>query len=128
MKPLTNPKHKLIAAGLALLAVPLLATQTASAASVARLLLGLAAIAGLGWWYFRGPRREKFSLPPRLNVIQRVGLSQRTGLALVEVDGRALLVVHGEGFARVQRLSRATSRRAATTRTAPQLVSTGVLS
>ena len=106
MKPL-SPKHKLIAAAVALAALPLVAaSQGLSAAGAARIVLGLVAAAGIGWWFLRNRAvaGAKFRLPPRLNVVQRVGLSQRTGLALVEVDGQALLVVHGDGFARIQRV------------------------
>src|SRR5258708_32834913 len=36
-----------------------------------------------------------------MKIVSRVGLSQRAALALVEVDGRSFLIVHGEGYARV---------------------------
>ena len=46
---------------------------------------------------------SKFKAAPRLHVVQRVGLSQtNTELALIEVDGKPYLVVHGDGFAQMQ--------------------------
>lgn len=102
-----SPRHKLFAAaGLALLAPLVAATQGASASTVARVVLGLAAVAGVAVWFVkaRGGLQlgSKFKSTPRLAVVQRVGLSQRTGLALVEVDGKPYLVVHGDGFARIR--------------------------
>ena len=79
----------------------------AGAAAAARVALGLGAIGGLAGWYVRGARRAgTFGLPPRLVVVSRAGLSARAGLALVEADGEAYLVVHGEGFARIHRTRR----------------------
>jgi flagellar protein FliO/FliZ len=100
-----SPKQKLIGAALLALTAPLIAAmQGASAASAARLLLGLAAVGGLVAWFIRargGLSGSKFKDAPRLNVVQRVGLSQRTGVALIEVDGKPYLVVHGDGFAKI---------------------------
>jgi flagellar protein FliO/FliZ len=87
------------------LLVPLFASlQGASAATLARVVLGLAALGGLSAWFIRarGGSPSKFKTAPRLNVVQRVGISQRTGLALIEVDGKPYLVVHGDGFARIR--------------------------
>lgn len=99
------------AAGLALMAPLVAAMQGASASNVARVVLGLAAVAGIAVWFIkaRGGLQlgSKFKSAPRLNVVQRVGLSQRTGLALVEVDGKPYLVVHGDGFARIRPARRA---------------------
>jgi flagellar protein FliO/FliZ len=99
------------AAGLALTAPLVAAMQGASASNVARVVLGLAAVAGIALWFIkaRGGLQlgSKFKSAPRLNVVQRVGLSQRTGLALVEVDGKPYLVVHGDGFARIRPARRA---------------------
>lgn len=99
-----SPRQKLAAAALCLLAVPVVAAaQGASAAGAARVVLGLTALAGLALWCTR--RRgvaSKFKAAPRLQVVQRAGLSQRNGVALIEVDGRSYLVVHGDGFARLQ--------------------------
>lgn len=104
-----TPRHKLIAAAVALCSLPLFASlQGASTSSIARVLLGLAAVAGIAFWFIkaRGAGLSKFKAAPRLQVVQRVGLSQRTGVALVEVDGRPWLIVHGDGFARMRAVSR----------------------
>lgn len=100
-----TPRHKLFAAVALTALIPLFASlQGASASTIARVLLGLAALAGLGFWFWRarGGLPSTFKSAPRLKVIQRVGLSQRNGLALVEVDGKPYLVVHGDGFARLR--------------------------
>jgi flagellar protein FliO/FliZ len=91
-----------------------------SGVSLARAGLGAAAVAALGLWLRRardGGRRSAFAATTRLRVVQRVGLSPRTGLALVEVDGRPYLVVHGDGFARL----RLTRRRVALAPAPPRL-------
>ncbi|MFT3706670.1 MAG: flagellar biosynthetic protein FliO [Archangium sp.] len=107
-----TPRQKLVGASVLALTLPLAATlQGASAAMIARVVLGLAAVAGLAFWFIRargGFSLSKFKAAPRLNVVQRVGLSQRTGLALVEVDGKPYLVVHGDGFARIRPARRPT--------------------
>ncbi len=100
-----TPRHKLFAAVALTALVPLIASlQGAYASVIARVLLGLVAIAGIAFWFIRarGGLPSKFKKAPRLQVIQRVGLSQRNGLALVEVDGKPYLVVHGDGFARMR--------------------------
>lgn len=105
-----SPRHKLIGASILALTLPLIAsTQGPSATTMARAALAVAALAGLGLWFWRarGPLGSKFKSAPRLQVVQRVGLSARTGLALVEVDGRPYLVVHGDGFARMRPARRA---------------------
>lgn len=100
-----TPRTKLTVACAALTALVLLGglQSGVSAASLARLLLGLSAIAALVLWYRKargaGP---SFKDTPRLAVVQRAGLSPRAGVALVEVDGRPFLIVHGDGFARVR--------------------------
>lgn len=100
-----SPRHKLIGAALLALIAPLIAAaQGASPATAARVLLGLAAAGGLAAWFLHargGFGDSKFKAAPRLNVVQRVGLSQRTGVALIEVDGKPYLVVHGDGFAKI---------------------------
>lgn len=103
-----SPRQKLAAAALCLLAVPVIAAaQGASAAGAARVVLGLAALGGLVAWYLRGHAGAAgFKAAPRLQVIQRAGLSQRNGVALIEVDGRPYVVVHGDGFAKVQPVRR----------------------
>lgn len=96
------PRTKLIAAAVALAVLVTLATfHGLSPAALARALLAVAAVAGLGGWWLRAQRPKKFQLAPRLSVVTRAGLSQRTGLALVEVDGRAFLIVHGDGYAEI---------------------------
>lgn len=97
-----SPRSKLIVAAAALvLLLVLVAAQGLSTTAAARALLTLAALGGLGWWWFRGVKPKKFQLAPRLSVVSRAGLSQRTGLALIEVDGRSFLVVHGDGYAEI---------------------------
>ena len=109
MNPLTpektmTPRTKLIAAALALAALLAMATfRGVSATAAARAVLAVAALAGIGAWWLRTQKaaKKKFQLAPRLSVVSRAGLSQRTGLALVEVDGRSFLVVHGDGYAEI---------------------------
>ena len=100
-----SPRNKLIGAALLALTAPLIAaTQGASPATAARILLGLAAVGGIVAWFVHargGLTTPKFKTAPRLNVVQRAGLSQRPGLALIEVDGTPYLVVHGDGFAKI---------------------------
>ena len=104
MNLLSSPKNKLLAASLALAALLVMASVNGvSATSVARTALAVGALAGIGWWWLRTRRSapKKFQLAPRLSVVSRAGLSQRAGLALVEVDGRSFLVVHGDGYAEI---------------------------
>ena len=96
-------KQKFLAAAVLLAMLPLLALlQSGSGVLAARLASGLLVLAALGWWGLKGKRRA-FELPPRLSIIGRVGLSARSGLALVEVDGVTFLVAHGEGYAQLTR-------------------------
>lgn len=100
-----TPRHKLIAALGLLLLLPIVAAfQGASAATAARLVLALASVGGIAFWFIRarGGVASKFKSAPRLNVIQRVGLAQRTGLTLVEIDGKPFVIVHGDGYARIR--------------------------
>lgn len=103
-----TPSQKVLVACLALVAavVVALATQPSwTLPMAARVLLAALAVASLGGWLWRtGPRGRPAErrAAPRLRVVQRVGLSQRNALALVEVDGRPFLVVHGDGFARIR--------------------------
>ncbi|MGZ3458939.1 MAG: flagellar biosynthetic protein FliO [Archangium sp.] len=114
-----TPRAKLLlAVGLVLGLAALAPLGGASAISVARGLLGAAALAGLGWWLLRRGRAEsRFALSERMRVVSRTGLSQRCGLALVEVDGSRYLVAFGDSFAEIRRAHapvrvRARSRRA----------------
>lgn len=111
-----SPRARLLAAAAMLALLPVVAVaQGLSLSAVARIALALAAAAGIGWWFLRARgRTARFALPPRMAVVTRVGLSQRAGLALVEVDGEAFLIVHGDGYARIRK----TARRGA----APRLV------
>ncbi len=103
IQQLISPRGKVIAAAVALVALVTMATFTgASAPAVARAVLTVGALAGIGWWWVRAAKpARKFQMAPRLSVVSKAGLSQRTGLALVEVDGRAFLVVHGDGYAEI---------------------------
>jgi flagellar biogenesis protein FliO len=98
-----NPKTKILVASAVLLVLGAAASLSGlNAALLARLVLGAVAAAGFAWWYVKGRHSPAAAgEKTRLAVIARTCLSQRTGLALVEVDGRALLVVHGDGFAEV---------------------------
>lgn len=102
------PRQKLIGAALLALAVPVIAAlQGASATNAARAVLAVASLAGLAAWFLKARGPSKFKSAPRLTVIQRVGLAPRTGMALVEVDGRPYLVVHGDGYAKLTPARRA---------------------
>jgi flagellar protein FliO/FliZ len=98
-----SPRRRLLlASGLILVLGALAPLGGLSASGVARWLLGAVALVGLGGWLWR--RRAttpRFSLPERLRVISRTGLSQRCGLALVEADGRGFLVAFGDSFAEI---------------------------
>ncbi len=105
-----TPQFKLIGASVLILSAPLVAAiQGASAPAVARILLALVALGGLAAWFLRA-RRVVNSSPiqsvPRLSLTQRIGLNTSTGVALIEVDGRAYLVVHGQGFAKIRPVPR----------------------
>ncbi len=104
MTALQNPKTKLLLA-LALLGGLLAASaaQGVGGATVARLLLGLSALAALGWWGYRRRGAEPGApTQRRMQVLDRTGLSPRCGLALVAIDGREFLVAYGDGFAEIQ--------------------------
>jgi flagellar biogenesis protein FliO len=105
-----SPRNKLIAAAAMLVLFPVVAMlQGASAATAARLVLGLLALAGVTVWVLRSKGNlslSRFKAAARLSVVQRVGLSARSGVALIEVDGRPYLIVHGDGFARIRPTAR----------------------
>ncbi|WP_224244285.1 flagellar biosynthetic protein FliO [Hyalangium gracile] len=101
---LSPRKRLLIASGLILGLAALAPLGALTASGAARWLLGAVAVAGLGWWLWRrGSAGPRFVLPERLRVVSRAGLSQRCGIALVEVDGRSFLVAFGDSFAEIQR-------------------------
>jgi hypothetical protein len=101
-----SPRVKLLLACGLILGVSALASPGGvSASSVARGLLGAAALAGLGWWLLRrGRTTPGFALPEPLRVVSRAGLSPRCGLALVEVEGSRYLVAFGDSFAEIRRM------------------------
>jgi flagellar biogenesis protein FliO len=101
----TSPRTKvLLACGLILGLAALAPLGGMSATSMARGLLGAVALAGLGWWLARRGRAEsRFTLSERMRVVSRTGLSQRCGLALVEVEGSRYLVAYGDSFAEIRR-------------------------
>lgn len=104
MNFLRSPRAKLLAATVAVLALALIAPMKgASASTVARAVLAVAAVAGMGWWFIKNKKAAfELSPAPRLRVLARAGLSQRCGMALVEADGDNYLVVFGDGFAELQ--------------------------
>lgn len=104
MLALLSPRRRLlIASGLLLGLAALAPLGGLSAVGAARWLLGAGALAGLGWWLWcRGSASPRFTLPERLKVISRAGLSQRCGVALVEADGRSYLVAFGDSFAEIR--------------------------
>lgn len=109
-----NPKTKILVASAVILALGAAASLGGlNAALLARVAIGAIAVAGFAWWYLKARHaRTADGEKPRLSVIARTGLSQRTGLALIEVDGKALLVVHGDGFAEVHQPGAARRRTA----------------
>ena len=99
---LSPRKRLLIASGLLLCLMALAPLGGGSASGAARWSLGAMALASLGWWMWRrGTTGQQFTLPERLKVVSRAGLSQRCGIALVEADGRSFLVAFGDSFAEI---------------------------
>jgi flagellar biogenesis protein FliO len=103
-----SPRNKLLLAlGLVLGLAALAPLGGIPAAVMARGLLGAAALVGLGWWLVRRGRADvRFALTERMRVVSRTGLSQRCGLALVEVEGSRYLVAFGDSFAEIRRTTR----------------------
>jgi flagellar protein FliO/FliZ len=101
-----SPRNKVAVAGALCAALALTAAASSgSLTTAARLTLGTFALGGLAWWVSRQQGlslKGTFSKTQRLTVVQRVGLSKSTGVALIEVDGRSYLIVHGDGVARVR--------------------------
>lgn len=103
MEFIRSPKGKLLLAALLLISLSAAASLGGmSAASTSRWALGAVAVGASLWWTTRSRTTGAGQVAQaRLSVIGRAGLSQRCGVALVEADGRAYLVVHGEGYAEV---------------------------
>jgi hypothetical protein len=73
---------------------------------LARWMLGCAVLAGIGFWLQKGSAvLGRVKPEPRMVMVARTALSSRCSAALVEVDGRALLIVHGDGFAQIREAS-----------------------
>jgi len=105
MNLLRTPKAKLLAAVALLVVLGLCAPSgQAGAVSLARWLLGGLCLTGLGLWLAKArPRFGGLEATP-LKVKARTGLGPRSGLALVQAEGRTFLVAHGEGFAKIHPL------------------------
>jgi hypothetical protein len=105
MHLLRSPRNKALAASALLLLLSVAGfTRGLDTATMARWVLAAMALLGLVLWAAMKSRAPvgRFSLPPRLELVARVGLSQRSGVALLEADGRTYLVVHGDGYAEVR--------------------------
>lgn len=114
MEALRSPKHKVILVSVLLLLLAFAASRNGiDAGGTARWILGLAAVVG-GVMWFRRTRKvsARFPIPTRLEVVSRVGLSPRCGLALVCAEGRSYLVVHGDGYAEITEMPAAHKLRA----------------
>jgi flagellar protein FliO/FliZ len=102
LESLSPRKRLLLASGLILGLAALAPLGGLSPPGAARWLLGAVVLAGLGgWWWRRGATGHRFALPERLKIVSRAGLSQRSGIALVEADGRSFLVAFGDSFAEI---------------------------
>jgi len=77
-----------------------------SGVMVARVVLALVMVVGVGgWWLRRGAARtRRVPVAERMKVVCRDGLSPRCGVALVEAEGRSFLITFGESFAAVHAL------------------------
>lgn len=104
-----SPRLKLIGLGACTAALALAAAlSSGSFTTGARIVLGAAAVAGLVGWALKQKGLAlpgRFAKTPRMQVVQKIGLSARTGVALVDVDGRSFLIVHGDGGTRIRRVS-----------------------
>jgi flagellar protein FliO/FliZ len=94
-----------------LLVVVLAISSAATGVSIvpfARAVLLAAAAGGLVLWWRRARSGGAALKPmaPRLEIVQRAGLSPRCALALVTVDGAEFLIAYGDGFAQFERLAR----------------------
>ena len=97
------PRWKLLlASGLVLLLALLGSRGASSEVGLARGLLAVALLGGVGWWMARGhSRKPSFRLEEPLQVLSRQGLSPRCAVALLQVEGQRVLVTYGDGFAQV---------------------------
>lgn len=104
-----TPRNKLIAIGACAAALALAAAlSSGSFTTGARIVLGAAALAGLAIWALKQKGLAlpgRFATTPRMQVVQKIGLSARSGVALIDVDGRSFLIVHGDGGTRIRRVS-----------------------
>jgi flagellar protein FliO/FliZ len=104
-----SPRQKLMTAGgLSALLTLAAALSSGSITTGSRIIIGASSLAGFAAWALR--RKEfsrfgQFSQAPRLRVVQKIGLSPRTGVALLEVDGRSFLVIHGDTGTRIRRVA-----------------------
>ncbi len=96
-----HPKWKIAAALLCALALAPFFVGGASATAV-KILLGVGALgvaAAIGVRAAR--RRTQTKNAPELAVVSRASLSAKVGIAVVEFEGRRLLVGHGDSFVQV---------------------------
>lgn len=97
-----NPRSKLfLLSGLLVVLIVAGSMKGADTVSLARLLLGGGALAGLAIWLKQQKRTPKTFEAPRLQVSAKASLSPRCSVALVRADGRSYLVAFGDGFAQI---------------------------
>ncbi|NOK11491.1 flagellar biosynthetic protein FliO [Corallococcus exercitus] len=100
-----SPRGRLLLASALLVGLATLAPLGGlSLVGTSRLLIGSMALAGLGWVLLRKggvAGSADAAAPEPLSIVSRTGLSQRCGLALVEVEGRRYLVAYGDTFAEI---------------------------
>jgi flagellar protein FliO/FliZ len=109
-----TPKTKIAIASIMLLALGVAAgAQGLDATRIARALLAVVALAGLGGWFLRSRSARPAAPAPRVAIVARTGLAHRTGVALIEIDGKPFLVVHGDGFANVSAIPERRTRKQA---------------
>ena len=96
-----QPKHKLIVSIIAIGALSASALLPVFSRYSAQTILVVVALGAMALWVMKLRRRssDALSAAPRLRVVTRIGLSLKSGLTLVELDGKPLLVAHGDGFA-----------------------------
>lgn len=94
-----------IAAGLLGLSL-LVAAPGAGAQGLMRWSLLAGVLVGGALWVGRARGRStQGGASEPLKLLGRLGLSQSVSLSLVEVEGKAFLVAHGNGFAQLRELS-----------------------